>query len=87
MQGNEDCYNECMTVQLRARFDGQVLVPEEPLDLPVNQTFTIHLEVPGPAPDDTAERLAALERIARRAANVNLPSEALSRESIYEDWP
>jgi hypothetical protein len=74
-----------MTVQVRAHFDGQVLVPEEPVDLPLNQPLTVHIEVPVSVLHDTAARLAALERIASRAVSVNLPLEALTRESIYED--
>lgn len=72
-------------MQLRAHFDGRVLVPEEPLDLPLNRTLTVHVEVPSCTKDDVVERLAALDRIVTRSVGVNLPREALSRESIYED--
>lgn len=74
-----------MTLQFRAHFDGQVLVPDEPLDLPVNQTLTVQIEVPAAPADDRDEKLAALQRIAARAVSANLPPEALTRESIYED--
>jgi hypothetical protein len=76
-----------MTIQLRAHFDGRVLVPEEPLDLPVDQPLTVRIDVPPSARDDAVARLAALERIANRAVDANLPAEALTRESIYEDRP
>ncbi len=79
-------YNEDMSVRLRAHFDGRVIVPDEPLDVPVNQPLTVSIDTPVPVPGDTASKLAALNRIASRAVpGVNLPAEALSRESIYED--
>lgn len=76
-----------MTVIVRAHFDGQVLVPEERPDLPVNQPLTVHIEVPMSAANDVSAKLAALDRIVARAVNANLPAEALSRETIYEDRP
>lgn len=77
-----------MTFELRAHFDGRVIVPDEPLDLPVNEPLTVHIDVPIPTHNDTGSKLAALNRIASRAVSgVNLPAQALSRESIYEDRP
>jgi hypothetical protein len=29
---------------IRCHFDGKVIVPDEPVDLPVNQQFIIHIE-------------------------------------------
>lgn len=72
-----------MNVRLRARFDGQVLVPEEPIELPMDQTLTVHVELPT-APG-TAARLDALDRLLHRAVDAALPADALTRESIYED--
>ncbi|GMU25076.1 MAG: hypothetical protein AMXMBFR13_51470 [Phycisphaerae bacterium] len=76
-----------MTVQLRAHFDGRVLISEEPVDLPVNQMLNVQVEVPPGLPNDTEARLAALDRIAARAVSANLPAKALTRDSIYEDRP
>jgi hypothetical protein len=75
-----------MTLHLRAHFDGKVIVPEEPLDIPVDQPLSVRVDLAEPASDDRASRLAALQRIAARAVEgVDLPAESLSRESIYED--
>ena len=32
-----------MTSKFRARFDGKALIPEEPIDLPVSKSLTIHV--------------------------------------------
>jgi len=74
-----------MTVQLRAHFDGRVLVPEEPLDLPVDQALILHIELRAQSGIDLQMKLAALDCIVARAVGANLPAEALTRGSIYED--
>jgi hypothetical protein len=33
-----------MTTTIRARFDGKVLVPEGPVDLPKDETLTLHID-------------------------------------------
>ena len=36
---------------IKAHFDGKVLVPDEPVDLPLNRTLIVHIEaVKPPAP-------------------------------------
>jgi len=77
-----------MKTLIRARYDGRVLVPEEPLDLQAGQTVTMMLLEPLPKAEELSveERLEALRRIVQRGARgVNLPDEALRRENIYED--
>lgn len=77
-----------MTLHLRAHFDGKVIVPDEPLDVPVNQPLEVQVVVTDVRGGSSISQLAALRRIAQRAtAGVNLPPEALSRESIYDDTP
>ena len=34
-----------MTSRLRARFDGKVLIPEEPVDLPTGQVVELRIEI------------------------------------------
>jgi hypothetical protein len=75
-----------MTLHLRAHFDGKVIVPDEPLNIPVDQPLSVQVDLAEPANDDRTQRLAALNRVAARAVEgVNLPAESLSRESIYQD--
>jgi hypothetical protein len=35
-----------MTVNLRAHFDGRVIVPDEPVDLPDNQPLAVQVSMP-----------------------------------------
>ena len=37
-----------MIFHLRARFDGRVLIPEQPVDLPLNQTLEVEVSSSGP---------------------------------------
>lgn len=45
-----------MTHSLAAHFDGQVIVPDEPVQLPVGQQLRVHIELVEPPPP----RFAAL---------------------------
>ena len=36
---------EIMTKTIRAHFDGQFIVPDEPIDLPFNQPLTVRVDV------------------------------------------
>ena len=87
-----------MTRTFEVRFDGRVLVPTEPVDLPIDEPLRLTVEpVPEPGPQkrlptfgdpnlSLEEKLAALDRMYRLAVHgVNLPDEATSREGIYGD--
>lgn len=79
-----------MAIRVRVHYDGKTIVPEEPIDLPVDQTFEADLYVEpmtviSPAPT-IEERRAALRRIVSRGVpGANIPLEALRRENMYED--
>jgi hypothetical protein len=76
-----------MTWTIRAHFDGRVIVPDEPIDLPVNQTLEVELKpFPAESPVSARERRrAALQRVAARAIHgLNIPTEVLRREHLYE---
>ena len=50
-------------VAIRARFDGKVIVPEEPVDLPKDRVFIVHVEAsvpgrPGPEPGASLDYIA-----------------------------
>ncbi len=76
-----------MAVTIRAHFDGKVIVPDEPVDLPVNQRLEVEMK---PIEDDTsasaiAERLRRLAQASGRIAGPVVPLDALRRESLYEE--
>lgn len=76
-----------MAVAIRARFDGRVLIPEEPVDLPQDQILDLEWS-PLPLTDALAKReqaKSALIRLQARAVQgANVPDEALRRENMYE---
>ena len=69
---------------IRVRFDGKVLIPEEPVDLPINEPLDFEYIRPEPAWDPEKAR-AALRRLVSKAVDANIPLEALRRENLYED--
>jgi hypothetical protein len=82
-----------MTCTVRAHFDGKAIIPDEPVDLPVGKPLQLTVE---PLPDRQErlpvfadpsatheDRRRAIQRIfASGVEGVNLPDEAMSRESI-----
>jgi len=76
-----------MSVTIQAHFDGKVIVPDEPVRLPVDRPLKLWLGEPDarPAPtlDEWQQALDSL--MARGVHGVNLPDEALRREAIYGD--
>jgi hypothetical protein len=76
-----------MSVVIRAHFDGKNIVPEEPVDLPINQSIEVEFRIPEQKLSDTEieRRLAAVKRFAARAVKgANIPPEELRREKMYE---
>ncbi len=78
-----------MTQTLRAHFDGKVIVPDEPVDIPVDQPLRIQLEA---APEEGIPDRAVIEERLRRLARTtgcisapSIPLEALRRENLYEE--
>ncbi len=49
-----------MTQTFTVRFDGKVLIPDGPVELPVGQTLKVHLEVP----ENASPRFADLAQFA-----------------------
>jgi hypothetical protein len=77
-----------MRLSIRAHFDGRVIVPDEPLDIPTNQPLRVEFDVAGSSTEanGSAARDAAVERIRSRAIKgLSIPLDALRRESIYGD--
>jgi hypothetical protein len=77
-----------MTVRIKAHFDGKMIVPDEPVDLPVGTAVTVEATLsPKTSVSPTVEaRLAAVRRIAGRATRgTPIPDEAFRRENMYGD--
>ena len=75
-----------MAMVIKAHYDGTNIVPDEPVDLPVNEPLELELRQPSAELVWDPDRvIAAIRRIAARAKPVGLPLEALRRENMYED--
>ena len=80
-----------MTV--RAHFDGRVIVPDEPVNLPLNAPLDVEIKpangsthLPTPTDQQIQARLQALERIVSHGVSgANIPDEMLRREHLYDD--
>jgi len=85
---------------IRAHFDGTVIVPEEPVDLPVDASLELNVrKTNGVSPEVAAameaakdpavraKRLAALKELTTKHAvtDTNIPLELLRRENLYGD--
>lgn len=77
-----------MVHRIRAHFDGRIIVPDEPVDLPRNQPLDVDLRVIAPefGPDRALieQRLWALGRLSGAVTAPPVPPEALRRESLYD---
>lgn len=77
----------CMSIVIRAHYDGKTIVPDEPLSLPVDAPIKAELTLVEPEQKaaDLARRLAAWERFGSRAVKgAHIPDEALRRDNMYE---
>lgn len=85
---------------IRAHFNGTVIVPDEPVNLPVDKPLDVDVREAGNGvspevaaamqaskdPKVRAARRAALERfIALGETGTNIPLEMLRREHLYDD--
>ena len=84
---------------IRAQFNGTVIVPDEPVDLPVDTALELEVKrTNGFSPEvaaameaardpaDTARRLAALsEFVAQGVEGADIPDQMLRREGMYGD--
>jgi hypothetical protein len=80
-----------MAINIRAHFDGKVIVPDEPVDLPVDQPLEVELKPVGSIIESSLagaskeERLRRLAAASGRISGPTIPSEALRRENLYEE--
>jgi len=75
-----------MAVVIRVHFDGKTLVPDEPVDLPVNEPMEAELRSLNAEAERRGRAQEAWERLkARKVRGSSIPLEALRRENLYED--
>jgi hypothetical protein len=71
-------------IDFSARFDGRVIVPEQPVDLPRDRSFVVHVETS--AAVDSAFRetpLSALEWLTENAVDDELPVDLSAQHDHY----
>lgn len=76
---------------IRAHFDGRFIVPDEPVDLPLNTPLHLKLveevaQTNGTANEDSVQR--RLQQLALATGCVDgpsLPSDSLRRENFYDE--
>jgi len=75
-----------VAIVIRAHFDGKAIIPDEPVDLPINEPLEFELkQVPDELEWDPKKARAAIRDIASRAVHgLSIPDEALRRENLYE---
>jgi hypothetical protein len=80
-----------MSLTIRAHFDGKVIVPDEPVDLPVDQPLEVELKPIAGVEEFAHSQLSKEERLRRHALasgrikGPSIPLEALRRENLYEE--
>ena len=72
---------------IRARFSGRVIIPEEPLELPEEQSLEVIIRcIPSEIHSDAANAQRAWQEIKATAIKgLNISSDSLCREHIYEE--
>ena len=75
-----------MSQVIRAHFDGKAIIPDEPVDLPVNQPLEARLDIVAERKRGRSpEREVAWQRLkSLRIAGLNISDEALRRENLYK---
>jgi hypothetical protein len=67
---------------LRAHFDGKVLVPDEPVNLPVNCALEVQVTSVGP-PSTAGKSLVRLLALARRFPVTDRPADGAAQHDHY----
>jgi hypothetical protein len=84
-----------MCLNIRVHFDGHALIPDQPVDLPMNQPLNVEITsaelarviAPTPTAAEIQERLRKLAELDGLLAGPVIPLEALRRENMYDDRP
>lgn len=75
-----------MVIVIRAHFDGKVIVPDEPLNLPVGEPIEAELRLGSLHHDRRAETQADWDELAACVIEgLELTEDAFRRQNLYED--
>ena len=75
-----------MSVVIRMRFDGKVFIPEDPVDVPLNEPLDFEYKPQSAEAEHRKRADEAWERLkSRKVRGSSIPLEALRRENLYED--
>jgi hypothetical protein len=70
-------------IAFNAHYDGRVIIPDEPIDLPPNQALVVQIETRGAA-DQPPVRESALAWLAANASeNADIPSDLSHQHDHY----
>jgi hypothetical protein len=78
------------SVIIKARFDGNTLIPEEQVDLPLNETLILEvrpkwMDARTPDPEKASEVWEQYLKRVEAREGANLSDEVMRRENIYEE--
>jgi len=75
-----------MTLTARVHFDGKVIIPDEPVDLPVGETIEAEFRVASRPGNRRQATQASWEQFVECVVpGLNIPEDAFRRENLYED--
>jgi len=80
-----------VVVSIRAHFDGRVIVPDEPVQLPVNTSLTVSISTDGAPgaqgrpPRPVEDRLAAHARFSGSVSVGSLPKQISRADNFYQE--
>ena len=73
-----------MTKSFKARFDGKVLVPEGPVELPTGASLDVEVALPAPAQEEQGSTLADIAEWASKLPPIeNSPGDAAAQHDHY----
>jgi hypothetical protein len=67
-------------ITIQAHFDGQAIIPDQPLDLPRDKTLVISIELP---PEGESSGVSALDWLAENAIVDDLPEDLATEHDHY----
>jgi hypothetical protein len=70
-------------IAFNAHFDGKVIVPEQPVDLPLDRPFVVHVETPAGADSERGSGPSGLQWLAENAVQDELPSDLSAQHDHY----
>lgn len=70
-------------IAFSAHFDGKVIVPEHPVDLPVDRPFVVHVETGRDGDSEGRIGLSGLQWLAENAVDDELPADLSAQHDHY----